>query len=491
MIDGRAILFVALLIGLPGIFHYLYKRGGKYNYPPGPKGIPVFGNLFQIPPAFAGERLKELGEEYGDCFSLQLGATRWVFLNSSKTVKELLEQRGKLYISRPEFPITQDVLSGGSRIVLMKYGDRWRKLRKIMHQLLMASNSDTYKPFQELESKALLWQYLHDPNRFYEHNARFANSVIFSVVFGRRTSMRDENVRMLFSTISDFMDYQKSPSASMIEMFPWLVRLLPKAFEWYRPKAEKIFTKTISVYASFLDDLERRVQEGEDPKCFARDMAALADKHHFDDAQKYFCAGSIIEAGSDTTRNQINIMMAAAAKFPEWVKNARKQLDEVCGSAGRLPDFEDWDKLPYIRAVIKESLRWRPNMTASGMPRALIEDDQFGNYKFEKGTVFTYNHYSISHNEAEFPNNTVFEPERFLTEDLNDMLKGHLGFGAGRRVCPGWHLEVPGQSIDVTRIDALAHDAAPFAIKIEPRSSEHADLIDRECSSSGITLDDD
>lgn len=51
-------------------------------------------------------------------------------------------------------------------------------------------------------------------------------------------------------------------------------------------------------------------------------------------------AGSIIEAGSDTSRNQINLMIAAAAKFPEWVVTAQKQLDEVCGTAKRLPSFE-------------------------------------------------------------------------------------------------------------------------------------------------------
>lgn len=43
------------------------------------------------------------------------------------------------------------------------------------------------------------------------------------------------------------------------------------------------------VYASFLDDLERRVQAGQDPQCFARDMGILASKYDFDDAQKYFC----------------------------------------------------------------------------------------------------------------------------------------------------------------------------------------------------------
>lgn len=44
-----------------------------------------------------------------------------------------------------------------------------------------------------------------------------------------------------------------------------------------------------SVYASFFDELEQRIKQGEDPQCFARDMSVMADKHGFSSAQKYFC----------------------------------------------------------------------------------------------------------------------------------------------------------------------------------------------------------
>lgn len=51
-------------------------------------------------------------------------------------------------------------------------------------------------------------------------------------------------------------------------------------------------------------------------------------------------AGTIIEAGSDTTRNQINLMLAAAIKYPAWVATAQSQLDKVCGDASRVPSFD-------------------------------------------------------------------------------------------------------------------------------------------------------
>lgn len=78
-------------------------------------------------------------------------------------------------------------------------------------------------------------------------------------------------------------------------------------------------------------------------------------------------------------------------------------------------------------------------MTGSGTPRALMEDDTYRGYTFEKGTVFSYNHFAISHDEEEFPHNEEFLPERFLNNDLQELLKGHLGFGAGKSACRPAH----------------------------------------------------
>ena len=72
--------------------------------------------------------------------------------------------------------MTQDIVSGGGRIVLMPYGDIWRRLRKIMHQILSTRQASTYKDYQDLESKQLLWDYLHTTDKWFLHNGRFSNS---------------------------------------------------------------------------------------------------------------------------------------------------------------------------------------------------------------------------------------------------------------------------------------------------------------------------
>jgi cytochrome P450 len=127
-----------------------------------------------------------------------------------------------------------------------------------------------------------------------------------------------------------------------------------------------------SAYRGFSQDFAKSMEQGTANDCFATKFFSVADQYGFDRDQQMFIAGSLIEAGSDTTRNQNNLVFAAAAVYPEWVVKARKELDAVCGSnAERLPDWQDWEKLPYIHAVIKEGLRWRSNGADTGVPRVL------------------------------------------------------------------------------------------------------------------------
>lgn len=167
--------------------------------------------------------------------------------------------------------------------------------------------------------------------------------------------------------------------------------------------------------------------------CFAVDMIQGESKKEFqmDNAQKIYTWTSLIEAGSDTSRTAILQMIAGAACYPEWARKARTILDAVCGTdATRLPSLNDRAKLPYISAVVKETLRWRPFLQ-SGVPHVLIKDDEYEGYRFPAGTEFTWNAYAIALNESEYPDPLTFNPDRFLDDDLDKLTKGHWAFGAG------------------------------------------------------------
>lgn len=151
-----------------------------------------------------------------------------------------------------------------------------------------------------------------------------------------------------------------------------------------------------------------------------------------DPLQKLFVMGDLMEAGSDTSRIVLGQIIAAAVAYPDWVVRARQHLDRVCGSdAARLPNWGDKPQLQYISAVVKEGLRWRPMVTV-GVPHVLTQDMEYEGYKFPTGTIFTWNAHYISLNPAEYEDPERFWPERFLNEDIDNVLKGHWTFGAGK-----------------------------------------------------------
>ncbi|KAK5320481.1 hypothetical protein LTR93_006693 [Exophiala xenobiotica] len=484
---------LALFVSQQLIVGIIWNR--KYKLPPRVPGIPFFGNTFQIPASQQGSWAKALAEKFGEMFTCKLGSQTWVFLNSSRVVKDLMERRSAIYSSRPEWPMTQDILSGGSRIVMMGYTDRWRKLRKIMHSILNSGQTEVYKPFQDIESRHLLWDYLHNPGKWYTANGRFANSVIMSVVFGRRSQLDDPATAKLFETVEDFL-FNAQPGANLVDAYPILSKL-PTFLQWWRPRGHRLFHKTLKVYQDEVKTIQQKMAAGKQKDCFATYFLQQYEKEpDIDETQRLFVLRSLLEAGSDTSKVSVGQIIAAVYTFPDWIPKARVELDAV------LPNFGDREKLPYITAVVKEGFRWRPNIAEIGAPTVLIKDDEYEGYKFPAATVFTWNAWAISLSPEEYDDPERFYPERFLNDDLNNPLKGHFAFGPGRRVCTGWHVgesnvwiaisrllycfdfeEVPGQPIDTMTIPQLSGGKPPFAVNIKVRSEKHAQLIERECSS--------
>lgn len=188
-----------------------------------------------------------------------------------------------------------------------------------------------------------------------------------------------------------------------------------------------------SVYRREVLKLEARIKQGTQRPCFATDFLASDEAQHMSETQRLFVFGTLMEAGTDTSRVTLGQIIAGAATHPDWVARARAQLDAVCGGggAGRLPQWGDRPRLGYISAVVKEGFRWRPNIAEIGAPTMLLRDDEYEGYRFPAGTVFTWNAWAIALDPKEYEDPERFWPERFLNGEEENALKGHWGFGPG------------------------------------------------------------
>lgn len=119
--------------------------------------------------------------------------------------------------------------------------------------------------------------------------------------------------------------------------------------------------------------------------------------------------------------------------YPEVQRKAHEELDAVVGTS-RFPDFQDRESLPYINAIVKETMRWQV-VTPLGGAHAATEDTEYNGFCIPKGAYVIGNSWSILHDEVEYPEPSKFKPERFLKDGkLNPAVRDpNVAFGFGRR----------------------------------------------------------
>ncbi|KAH9031548.1 cytochrome P450 [Lactarius hengduanensis] len=108
-------------------------------------------------------------------------------------------------------------------------------------------------------------------------------------------------------------------------------------------------------------------------------------KYHLSERERAWLVGDMLSAGGNTTSTTLHWWLLALLAHPEVQVRAQAELDDVVGSA-RPPTFADLPFLPYIRAMVKEALRWSPT-APFGVPRASSVDDWYEGMFIPKGTI--------------------------------------------------------------------------------------------------------
>lgn len=127
----------------------------------------------QMPPRDTHLQFQKWAKEYGPIYSLMIGTKTLIVLSSDQAVKDLMDKRSNIYSSKPDLYISQDLISGGYRMLFMKYDQQWRMIRKMCHALLNIQAARTYVPYQVLENKQMLHDLLDTPDDFVNHMRRY------------------------------------------------------------------------------------------------------------------------------------------------------------------------------------------------------------------------------------------------------------------------------------------------------------------------------
>ena len=148
---------------------------------------------------------------------------------------------------------------------------------------------------------------------------------------------------------------------------------------------------------------------------------------------------AMIVGGTDTTTVTLTWAVCLLLRNPHILEKAKEELDSQIGKARCICE-SDINKLEYLQAIVKETLRLYPAGPIGG-PREFTENCILGGYHIKKGSRLITNLWKIHTDPSIWSDPLEFKPERFLTTHKDVDVKGHhfelLPFGSGRRMCPG------------------------------------------------------
>ncbi|KHN94309.1 Cytochrome P450 [Metarhizium album ARSEF 1941] len=431
---------------------YLVSSVGRRDpkLPPGPPTLPIIGNLHQIPTTLAYLKFSQWAKQYGEIFSLKMGPETCIVLTSPRLVKQLIDKKSNIYSHRPVSYIGYDIISQGDHFLLMQYSDKWRAYRKLTHKFFMESMVvENHLALVDAEAVQMVRDFIEWPESYMQHPKRFTNSIIMSLVFGTRTpDIKATHMKRLYRIMENWADVTEFGSTPPVEIFPFIKYLPESWFGNWRTRAQRVAEQMNGLHREWLNNVvERRKSQGS-RGCFMDHALDQEDcgKLPFDRHALYFLCGSLMEGGSDTTGSTLVAFIHAMTKWPSVMERAQDEIDHVVGD-DRSPAWEDYARLPYLAACVKETLRWRP-VDPLGFPHAVSEDDTIDGMVIPKGSQVFINIWGMHYDSARFHDPDTFNPERYLgvTQLASELANGdwekrdHYAYGSGRRLCPGIHL---------------------------------------------------
>lgn len=431
-----------------------------YRLLPGPKGWPIIGNSLQLNP-WPAPQLRQWAAEHGDVYRLNLAGRDWAMVCSPEAIKDIMVTQSVSTSGRPPMPVMTDFVSGDLRLLLMQYTTKWRTVRAIVHKLLTPKVSDTFRPSQEFEAKQLVNDILTDNEgyeKFYKHVRRYTTSIVMTSTYGKRiASWESKHVQEVYQIMAD-LSALTVPGAFLADMIPALNKL-PVWLQLWRGRAYKYHESQARIWLGLWRELQDDIARGQAPECFVKGVSDdSVEKLGISEKQAAFVAGTLIEAGSETTGSAINSALKLLAAYPQTQVVANEILTKVCGEE-RSPTFKDEPNLQYIRAIVKETMRLCP--TASlGAAHLATEDITYKDFFIPKGTIVSLA-MNVVQCDSRYEAPLEFRPERFMSYTLragayaamrDPAQRDHFGFGIGRRICPGMHLAENSQFITIAKI---------------------------------------
>ncbi|KAF5314830.1 hypothetical protein D9619_007202 [Psilocybe cf. subviscida] len=495
---------LTVLIGVIILYAALRSMSFPLRSLPLPPGPPVTswlsGHLSILPTTQPWKVYTKWAEKYGPVIHLRVYGQHTIILSSFDDCTEVFEKRSNLYSDRPALTMI-DLMGWDFNAGLMPYGPRWRGQRRLFQQSFKRVTSLSYRPEQTRKVNDMLHGLLKCPEAFRDHTQTVTAAVAMSIAYGYDIKPQKDYFVTLAKDAVSRISLAILPGAVLVNVVP-ILRHLPPWFPGagFQKGATETKEMTTQMKEVPFQWVQKNMAAGTQPTCIVSEhLPSCKTDEDLVPVQEF--AALIYAAGADTTTTALETFFYAMTIFPDAQKKAQQEIDIVVGNK-RLPNYDDWDSLPYTEALLREVLRWRPVMPL-GVAHAITDDDVFCGHLIPKGSMIMTNTWAISRDESRHVDPEAFNPDRFFDKDgnLNDDDSNYV-FGFGRRMCPGRHMaratlwlsmatalwafniaktqdalgnEIP---VNVEYTDGLISHPHPHACSITPRSPQTGKIIE-------------
>ncbi|KIJ63264.1 hypothetical protein HYDPIDRAFT_92786 [Hydnomerulius pinastri MD-312] len=423
------------------------RRRKGFPLPPGPTPVPLLGNIFSIDTVEPWKTYTDWKATYGEILYVRLLDQDVVVLNSQPEVLEMLEKRSQIYSDRPF--IASLVPYGLDRnFAFAPYGDHWRLCRRIIHQTFRAEAAFAFRPMQLRRARQMIVNMIDNPEQYSSHYSTFSAAVAMSAIYDYEPRTRDDP---MVHAVERFIEAAILSSALWrvipLTIFPFLMHLPDwcpgSSIKREANHSKRCATESIEKPYQYAQKRMQTVSDHPNPSMVSDHITRMQNhdesyRPEYENALKEASVTAFL-ASAETTTSTLLIFTLAMVLHPHVRRRAQAEIDAVIGMDA-LPDYDDRPLLPYVEAIIRETVRWQPVLPCS-VPHAAATSDIYKGFYIPKGATVIGNVWAISRDESRYPNASEFIPERFLTADgtLTDDDPLQFTFGFGRRVCPGRH----------------------------------------------------
>ncbi|XP_038716443.1 cytochrome P450 83B1-like [Tripterygium wilfordii] len=443
-------LVIIFLVILMLLFFFLKHKSRSENVrlPPGPKGLPLIGNLHQLDNSNLPFYLWQLSNQHGPLVFLRLGLKPTLVVSSAKMAKETLKTHDLEFSSRPALRSLQILSYNGQDIGFSPYNAYWREMRKIcVIHLFSNTRVQTFRPIREYEVSLMVRKISKLANASKPCNLNEAlmfltSTIICRTAFGKR--YEDEAAeRTRFESLLNETEELLAGSflSDYLPCMSWFDRLTGML-----PRLEKTFVELDYFY----DELIKEHLDPKRPEPEREDILDILLQLWKDSSSKSNLTMDHIKgvlmnvfvAGTSTSAATVVWAMVFLMKNPTIMKKTQKEIRNLIGRKG-LVNEDDVQRLPYLKAVVKETMRFRA-VNPLLIPKETTQKCYINGYVIPAKTLVFVNAWAIGRDPEAWENPEEFYPERFIDNPID--FKGQdfrlVPFGAGRRTCPGLHMGI-------------------------------------------------